>query len=41
MKKIRHADVDFNAVMTASGKFVEIQGLRKRNPFPENNWTNC
>jgi ribonuclease PH len=27
------ADVDFNAVMTASGKFVEIQGTAEKEPF--------
>ncbi len=27
------ADVDFNVVMTASGKFVEIQGTAEREPF--------
>jgi ribonuclease PH len=27
------ADVDFNVVMTASGKFVEIQGTAEKEPF--------
>jgi ribonuclease PH len=27
------ADVDFNTVMTASGKFVEIQGTAEKEPF--------
>jgi len=27
------ADVDLNVVMTASGKFVEIQGTAEREPF--------
>jgi ribonuclease PH len=28
-----HADVDFNVVMTASGKFVELQGTAEKEPF--------
>ncbi|PIS33312.1 MAG: ribonuclease PH [Candidatus Omnitrophica bacterium CG08_land_8_20_14_0_20_41_16] len=28
-----HAEVDMNIVMTASGKFIEIQGTAERNPF--------
>lgn len=27
------ADVDFNVVMTASGKFVEVQGTAEKEPF--------
>jgi len=27
------ADVDFNVVMTASGKFVEVQGTAEKDPF--------
>lgn len=27
------ADVDFNVVMTASGKFIEIQGTAEKEPF--------
>ena len=27
------ADVDFNVVMTASGKFVEVQGTAEAAPF--------
>jgi len=27
------AEVDMNIVMTASGKFIEIQGTAERNPF--------
>ncbi|MBF0317580.1 MAG: ribonuclease PH [Nitrospirae bacterium] len=30
----RHADVDMNVVMTASGKYVEIQGCAEGAPFP-------
>lgn len=28
-----HADVDFNIVMTAEGKFVEVQGTAEGDPF--------
>jgi ribonuclease PH len=28
-----NAEVDFNAVMTASGKFIELQGTAEREPF--------
>lgn len=28
-----NADVDFNVVMTESGKFVEVQGTAEHNPF--------
>jgi ribonuclease PH len=28
-----NAEVDFNAVMTASGKFIELQGTAEKEPF--------
>jgi len=28
------AQVDFNVVMTADGRFVEVQGTAEREPFP-------
>jgi ribonuclease PH len=28
------AEVDFNVVMTAEGKFIEIQGTAEGEPFP-------
>jgi ribonuclease PH len=30
-----NADVDFNVVMTASGKFVELQGTAEHEPFSQ------
>lgn len=32
-KEDSNADVDFNVVMTASGRFVEIQGTAEKEPF--------
>jgi ribonuclease PH len=32
-KEDSRADVDFNLVMTADGRFIEIQGTAERNPF--------
>lgn len=37
----RSAQVDFNMVMTASGRIIELQGTGEQHPFSARSWTSC